>query len=149
MKSHEPNSNNTAESRRLYMRDYMRSWRQKNKSRRVTISLSPQDYDRLQSRAKAHQMRPAQYFKEAYQAFHDEKQILPPDVKDGFLEMLYLLRNACNNLNQQTKYLHIQNKKGGSIFGGNASSTVDPKQIQKTVLSLEKPIADFLKKFTS
>jgi hypothetical protein len=142
----EPNSR--AEQRKQYMRKYIRKWRQQNPRKRATLYFSPQEYARIQKQAMVHKMKPAQYIKVVYHAYHDEKLILPPDVKDGFLEMLYLLRNATNNLNQQTRYLHQQNLNRGSFFGRGSSQILDPKDIQKQVMDLEKPIANFLKKFT-
>jgi hypothetical protein len=140
-----PHKQVPSDHRREYLRNYMRAYRKKNKSQRVSLSFTPEEFTYLKARADSQHLRPSRYLREVYRAFHADERLLPPQVQDDFLCMMVQLRGAANNLNQIARHLNIE-ARGHSWFG-TGSSSMDPEYARQAILDLEKPVAEFLKRW--
>lgn len=82
-----------------YMREYMRNVYRKT-HHRVTITLSPDEYQRLQQEADASQRKLAPFIRETVLATIDNRCLLPKDTEHALHEVTLQIRHIGNNLNQ-------------------------------------------------
>lgn len=94
-------SDDRSESRRAYMREYQRVLRQKRK--RLEVSLTVDDYDRLRLTAEDHGMKVATFAKATMLAYLDERFVLPDPERVADLELaIRRLTTEVNRLSRRT-----------------------------------------------
>ncbi len=80
--------------RRAYNRDYQQ------RTHRVAVTLTPEEYRDLTRQAKAQGVRPTTLAKRRMLAQREASSRPPEIVRDELRELRFLLRNVANNINQ-------------------------------------------------
>jgi hypothetical protein len=81
---------------------YKKAWNQKNKTqtKRVSITLSNEEYKSLEKRAKKEGVRITTLVKNMTLAYHQQQPLLSQDLKTEMQEMRFIFRTIANNINQ-------------------------------------------------
>jgi hypothetical protein len=90
-------------------RNYMATFRQEQKLlgfRRVNVTLSPQEYERIQINAVLYGERVTSHLKRCALAFLNTDCLIPPDVGRRLDSLLVVMRSIGNNVNQLARYSH-------------------------------------------
>lgn len=87
-----------SDKRKLYNQQYKAEY--KERTRRVSITLSHSEYTAIEKRAKAENIKPTALIKNMAMAYYQQAPIIPEIVRDELQELRFLLRNVANNINQ-------------------------------------------------
>lgn len=81
---------------------YKKAWNQKNKTqvKRVSITLSNEEYRELEQRAKQENVKITTLVKNMALAFHQQQSVVSQDLKTELQDMRFIFRNIANNINQ-------------------------------------------------
>ena len=95
--------------RNQYMRRYMRDVYRKSR-RRVTVTLHPAEYDKIQISAQRSGRKVAAFIRETTLASLAGHALIPKHVEQVIYQLTGQLRSAGNNLNQIAKHVNQQKK---------------------------------------
>lgn len=84
--------------KQVHRYSYLRRYSRENKAKRVNITLTKKEYDRLSKESKRVRKKPTAYIKELALAYLDQEYILEQD--DQLEKLQYSLLKIGNNLNQ-------------------------------------------------
>jgi hypothetical protein len=92
--------------RKTYMKDYMKKYRKthKEKGKRVSVTLTHQEYLQLKKSAKEQKQTPTKRLKELAFYSLNEKESIPIDTQESFSQFVHILRGIGNNINQMARY---------------------------------------------
>ena len=125
-------------SNREYHKKYKRDYLKLNKALSVTIPI--ENYQELESRAKAWKMKPTTLFRELALSQLDEIGLVPEFIETELKELRFLILNIANNVNQMAHH------------SNTIRSLVDEKGLLRELRRLEESINDYthdrLKKVT-
>lgn len=88
------------DGRKSYMREYLKEYRQDYKNHRMSVTLSPQEFARLNALAKKHKKKPTSFLKELAFSSLDGKAIVSDELAQELQVFNRLVRNVANNINQ-------------------------------------------------
>ena len=88
----------SSEARKTYLRAYRTAYRARH--RRVSVSLTGEEYARIEQAAKAQKERPTTYLKTAAFAYLNKGYSPPPELVERLDTLVFLLRNVATNINQ-------------------------------------------------
>ena len=91
-----------SDNRKLYNQKYKAEYQERTK--RVSITLSNNEYAELEQRAKREGVKITTLVKNMALAYHQQDRIMPESVKSELQELRFLLRNVANNINQIAHY---------------------------------------------
>lgn len=98
----------SSQDRKAYMREYMKTYRAKNKgnatSKRFSISVSSSDHKKLKSAAKKNKKSLSKYTKELALISLYERENYPLDVSASLADLTHILRGIGNNINQIARH---------------------------------------------
>ena len=86
---------------------YMKTFREMQRKagvRRVSVTLSAAEYERLDAHARAQDERLTSHLKACAFAHLDTRYIVPPDIAERLDSLLSILRGVGNNLNQLARH---------------------------------------------
>lgn len=72
--------------------------------RRVSVTLSPDEYRQLQASATGFNERVTTHLKRCALAHIDSRYLVPPDIESRLDELVAILRGVGNNLNQLARH---------------------------------------------
>lgn len=86
--------------------DYLRKYRAKNKgkTKRVSVTLSLDEFQKLEAMAKVEKTKPTALLKKLAFSSLEKKADFPLDVSVDFGELVHILRGVANNINQMAKH---------------------------------------------
>jgi hypothetical protein len=87
-----------SEKRKTYNREYA------ERTHRVAVTLTPEEYRRLEKRAEALGIRPTTLAKELILSKSGKPETHPEIIRDELQQIKFLLRNVANNINQIAHY---------------------------------------------
>lgn len=87
-----------SEKRKTYNREYA------ERTHRVAVTLTPEEYHRLEKRAGVLGIRPTTLAKELIVSQNGKPETQPEMIRDELQEIRFLLRNVANNINQIAHY---------------------------------------------
>ena len=98
--------------RKTYMKDYMKKYREthKEKGKRVSVTLTHQEYLQLKKSAKKEKQTPTKRLKELAFNSLNEKENIPINVQESFSQFVHILRGVGNNINQMARHSHTFKK---------------------------------------
>lgn len=82
------------EKRREYFKNYV------EQRKRISISLSLADYQKIEYLAEKMQMKPTSFVGHVVQQKLGKNPHLSPEIQQELTEVTYLIRNIANNVNQ-------------------------------------------------
>jgi len=89
-----------SDSRKDYMREYLKEYRQDYKNHRISVTLTPQEFARLNALARKQKKKPTSFLKELAFSALDGKAILSDELAQELQVFNRLIRNIANNVNQ-------------------------------------------------
>lgn len=89
-----------SDSRKDYMREYLKEYRQDYKNHRISVTLTPQEFARLNALARKQKKKPTSFLKELAFSALDDKAILSDELAQELQVFNRLIRNVANNVNQ-------------------------------------------------
>jgi len=114
------------EKRKKYLKEYNKN------SKRVSITLSIQEYKILEKEAKKFGLKPTTFLKEKCFKSFDDKKFLSKEQEDELKEFVKLTRSIANNINQMTKHSHIFN------------TILNKKSVMHNLDFFEKKVVEFI-----
>lgn len=87
-----------SDKRKTYNREYA------ERTHRVAVTLTPDEYRRLEKRAGVLGIRPTTLAKELIVSQNGKPETQPEMIRDELQEIRFLLRNVANNINQIAHY---------------------------------------------
>ena len=120
-------------SRDDYQRVYQQSYQYTETRKRVSVSLSPQEYKQLTYLAGQRKQKPTRTATDVIRAFLDEDPLLSKPLETELQEIKRLIRNVANNVNQvahRSNYLQVM---------------VDEHELLSQIQRLETIVTDFVK----
>jgi hypothetical protein len=108
--------------------------RHREKTKRISITLSEEEYNLLKSRADKLNTKPTTYLKNVYNSYHKKTIVQSQDLQDDIKDLRFLIRNIANNINQIARNNNIMN----SLFNGKKAIT--------KLSELENLILDFIER---
>lgn len=90
------------DSRKQYQARYRKSYRQR--TRRVSVSLSLAEYARLERAAAQFSERATTHLKRRAFAHLDDAVLVPPELGERLQDLVFLIRNIATNVNQMARH---------------------------------------------
>lgn len=90
-------------NRREYMKDLHASMKARG-VRRVSVTLSPEEYIQLQESADLYREKVTTHLKKRAFAHMDTRYLVPPDISERLDSLLAVLRGIGNNINQLARH---------------------------------------------
>jgi len=87
-----------------YLREYRKSY--KGIRRRMTITLTNEEYERVCGEAKKHDEAPTSYLYRLAISALDNQPVLSHEAEEQARSFVHLIRGIANNLNQMARYSH-------------------------------------------
>lgn len=87
-----------SEKRKIYNQEYA------ERTYRVAVTLTPEEYRSLTKRAKVAGIRPTTLAKDLILSTNTTPETPPEMIRDELQEIKFLLRNVANNINQIAHY---------------------------------------------
>jgi hypothetical protein len=95
------------DKREEYQKAYQQNYHYTETRKRVSVSLSPQEYKQLAYLAGQRKQKPTRTATEVIRAFLDEDPLLSKPLEIELEEIKRLIRNVANNVNQLPTVLII------------------------------------------
>lgn len=113
--------------------EYLKKYREENKgkNKRVNVTLSLAEFNKLEKMAKVEKIKPTTLLKNLAFSNIDKKLSFPLDVSVDFADLVHILRGVANNINQMAKH----------------SNTIKRVADESRLFTLLKAIEDENKKF--
>jgi len=112
--------------RKQYLDEY------KKKTKRVSITLSLQEYRTLEAQAKKFGLKPTTFLKQKCFNSFDDKRFLSTQQQEDLKEFVRLIRSIANNVNQMAKH--------SNIF----SAILNKKSVMQNLEFMEKKVIEFV-----
>ena len=116
------------EKRKSYLKKY------KQETKRVSITLTNEEYQELLKLSKKARVKPTTYLKNSYLSNKDKTYLLSGDLKAELQSLNFAIRNIANNINQIANH--------SNIF----KAVSNPKAIKEKLQELEELILNFVTK---
>jgi hypothetical protein len=113
-----------------YLREYRKSY--KADHRRITITFTPEEYERIAQEAKAQNQPVATYLHDLTLSALDHIPILSLEDEEKARTFVHLIRGIANNLNQMARYSHTMR------------GTLDEREIGYQLQYMEEAYRKFL-----
>lgn len=123
----------TKNTREEYQKAYQQNYHYTEKRKRVSVSLSPQEYKQLAYLAGQRKQKPTRTATDVIHAFLDQDPLLSKPLETELQEIKRLIRNVANNVNQvahRSNYLQVM---------------VDEHELLSQIQRLETIVNDFVK----
>lgn len=114
--------------RKQYLEDYV------EKRKRINISLSQSDYEKVSYLAELNQTKPTSYIAKLVQHQLNKTPFIPQSLTDDIKEMRFLLRNIATNINQLTHH------------SNTLKVLVDEQALLQELQKLEEGITHYIQK---
>lgn len=113
--------------------EYLKKYREENKrkTKRVSVTLSLDEFKQLEQMAKVEKIKPTTLLKKLAFSSMNKKADFPLDVSADFGDLVHILRGVANNINQMAKH----------------SNTIKRVADESRLFSLLKSIEDENRKF--
>lgn len=114
--------------RKQYLKDYV------DTRKRINISLSASDFDKVVYLAQLNQTKPTTYIAKLVQHQLNKSPFVPKVLTDEIREMKFLLRNIATNINQLTHH------------SNTLKVLVDERGLLQEIRKLEEGITSYIQK---
>ena len=114
--------------RKQYLKEYV------EKRKRISISLSPADYNKVSYLAELNKIKPTPYVTQIVQQHLNKTPFIPQTLTDNIKEITYLLRNIATNINQLTHH------------SNTLKVLVDERALLQQLQKLEEGITDYIQR---
>ena len=86
--------------------EYLKKYREENKrkTKRVSVTLSLDEFKQLEQMAKVEKIKPTTLLKKLAFSSMNKKADFPLDVSADFGDLVHILRGVANNINQMAKH---------------------------------------------